>query len=148
MGGFHPTLVNLPLWRTCHHSSRVLMFQVLMPGCSAAIKWQLCLTKLACHMFRSLILKTFPYFGRFWSCFPALLNMFCHHSYSTSASAELSSSSTPQCGAHSSSNAKAICSSSNLFFKNDNDNNNNNNKCDASTQKFHVDTFLLIDYVD
>ena len=41
--------------------------------------------------------------------------MFWHHSYSSS-SAEPSSSSMPQCGVHSSSGAKAICSDSNLFF--------------------------------
>ena len=67
------------------------------------------------------------YFVCVWFRFPALLNMFCHHSYSSSAM-EPSSSSMPQCGAHSSSGVKAICSGLNLFFLQMMVNNNNNNK--------------------
>ena len=48
-------LVNLPVWRTCHHSSWVLPFKVLMHGCSAAMKGQLCFTQFALHMFRSFV---------------------------------------------------------------------------------------------
>ena len=62
-----------------------------------------------------------------WTCL-VLLSCSLQHvplsSYSYSAAASASSS-TPHCGAHSSSGAKAICPCSNLFFKNDDDNNNN-----------------------
>lgn len=73
-----------------------------------------------------------------------------HHSYSSSAAAtsvsssvELSPSSTPHCGVHSSSGSKAICFGSDVFKKNDDNNNDNNNKYDASMQTFCVDKFLL-----
>ena len=80
------------------------------------------------------------------SCSPQHVH---HHSHSSS-SAEPSSSSVAHCGAHSSSGAKAIFSGSDLFFfflmmiNND----NNNNKYDASTHKFWVDKFFIVDVID
>ena len=85
-------LVNLPVWRTCHHSSWVLPFKVLMYGCSAAMKRQLCFTQFALHMFCSFV-KMFPHLGRFWSRFP-LLNTFRHYSSSLSSSSTAATSSS------------------------------------------------------